>query len=94
MFVWLILISVSLVIGWAFGQTVKGVKGGVLSLLVPWFLLLAALLLNEYVLPYSGGGASVWPIAQLFGGTAAAGLGLISFLITTKLKSNSDEKPH
>ena len=39
---------------------------------VAWLLMLAYLLVNEYVLPYRGGGASMWPIAQLFGGTVAA----------------------
>jgi hypothetical protein len=43
---------------------------------IPWFGFLAILLIQEYVLPYRGGGASMWPIAQLFGGTAAALVGL------------------
>jgi hypothetical protein len=37
-----------------------------------WLGLLAALLFSEYCLPYQGGGASMLPIAQLFGGTFAA----------------------
>ena len=42
---------------------------------VPIFVLLA-----EFVLPYSGGGASMWPIALVFGGlcgAAASGVGLL-----------------
>jgi hypothetical protein len=42
----------------------------------PWFTLLAGLLFNEYALPYRGGGASMWPIAQLFGGAVAAVVGI------------------
>jgi hypothetical protein len=42
---------------------------------VPAFVLFA-----EFVLPYSGGGASMWPIALAFGticGAAAAGVGTL-----------------
>jgi hypothetical protein len=45
---------------------------------VAWLLMLTWLLVNEYVLPYRGGGASMWPIAQLFGGTAAAAVAALS----------------
>jgi hypothetical protein len=44
---------------------------------IPWSGLLACLLFSEYCLPYRGGGASMWPIAQLFGGTIAAGTGVV-----------------
>lgn len=94
MSVWILLIGISAAIGFAFGRSVKGIKGGVFSALVPWLLLLGALILTEYVTPYSGGGASIWPIAQLVGGTVAAGIGLISFLITTTLKKTPDEETH
>lgn len=40
--------------------------------------MLAYLLVNEYVLPYRGGGASMWPIAQLFGGSIAAAVAALS----------------
>ena len=43
---------------------------------IPWFGFLSVLLVEAYVLPYRGGGATMWPIAQLFGGTAAAVIGL------------------
>lgn len=94
MSVWILLIGISSGIGFAFGRLVKGTKGKVLSALVPWLLLFGALLVTEYVVPYSGGGASMWPIAQLVGGTVAAAIGLISFLISTTLKNNSDEETH
>jgi hypothetical protein len=48
---------------------------------VPWFGFLTVLLVEAYVLPYRGGGASMWPIAQLFGGTAAAAIGLGSCVL-------------
>ena len=91
---WILLIGISAAIGFAFGRSVKGIRGSVLSALVPWLLLLVTLLLTEYVVPYSGGVASMWPVAQLVGGTVAAAFGLLSFLITTTLKKNPDEKTH
>ena len=43
---------------------------------VPWLGMLGWLLYNEYFVPYQGGGASMWPIAQLVGGTVAAAVGI------------------
>jgi hypothetical protein len=40
----------------------------------------AFILFAEFVLPYQGGGASMWPIAMIFGGiygAMAGGLGVI-----------------
>lgn len=47
-------------------------KAVIVGAAVPWFGLLAWLLYSEYVLPYRGGGASMWPIAQMFAGSIAA----------------------
>lgn len=58
----------------------SGKKGAVCAAAVPWFGMLAWLLYREFFVPYSGGGASMWPVAQLFGGTAAAVVGLTSYL--------------
>lgn len=51
---------------------------------IPWFGLLGVLLYWEYFIPYQGGGASMWPVAQLFAGTAAAIIGILSFKIACK----------
>jgi len=51
---------------------VKGGKAIVLGGAIPWLGVLAWLLYNEYFVPYSGGGASMWPIALIVAGTAAA----------------------
>ena len=45
---------------------------------IPWFGMLSYLLYNEYFVPYQGGGASMWPIAQLFAGTAVALIGALA----------------
>lgn len=51
---------------------------------VPWFALLAALIYTEYFTPYKGGGASMWLVAQVFGGTIAAVTGVVSYKAAKK----------
>ncbi|MGL4667963.1 MAG: hypothetical protein ACRCWR_08535 [Saezia sp.] len=77
--VWLILIGGSVGIGLLFAFNIKNVRWALISAaFIPWVLLLAYFLFSEYALSYQGGGASMWPIAQLFGGTAAAFTGFIT----------------
>ncbi|EDY86337.1 hypothetical protein GP5015_1811 [gamma proteobacterium HTCC5015] len=57
---------------------------------MPWLALLAAILYAEYVLPYEGGGASMWPIAQLVGGTAAAFSGYQSYRFYLRRRHRSE----
>lgn len=82
---WLILIALSAIAGlgcaWAFG----GRLGLIASGAVPWLGMLTWLLYNEYFVPYQGGGASMWPIAQLFGGTVAAVVGMTSYVFVRRL---------
>jgi len=43
-------------------------------------ILPAAILIEEFLLPYSGGGASFWPIALFFGGfygAISSGMGVV-----------------
>jgi hypothetical protein len=63
---------------------------------VAWFvssLVLPALVLfDEFVLPYRGGGASMWPIAIVFGGfygTISGGLGVLAAKLYLKKRDNS-----
>ncbi len=48
--------------------------------IIPWLGVLSAILYTEYFMPYQGGGASMWPIAQFFGGGVAAIVGIAGFL--------------
>jgi hypothetical protein len=51
-------------------------------------------LFSEFVLPYMGGGASMWPIALLFGGIFGAisgGLGTIIASIYLKIRCKSTQ---
>ena len=76
--VWLILIVLSAIAGAACAWALNGSFGLFASGAVPWLGMLGWLLYNEYFVPYHGGGASMWPIAQLFAGTVAAAVGMVS----------------
>ena len=78
---WLILIVLSALAGAVCAGALKGGLGLFASGAVPWFGMLGWLLYNEYFVPYHGGGASMWPIAQLFGGTVAAVAGMIIYAL-------------
>ena len=80
--VWIILIVGSAFIGFLTAIFLKKSWAVYAAGAIPWFILLTAILFTEYLMPYQGGGASMWPIAQLIGGTVAAVIGVVSFKIT------------
>jgi len=82
--VWSILLIPSALIGFICGYLIKNRFGIILAGAIPWFGLLGALLYYEYFVPYQGGGASMWPIAQLFGGTIAAVTGIAAYSLSRK----------
>jgi hypothetical protein len=69
---WLVLLAGSALIGALSGWTLRGLPSWGVACLLPPALFLAWLLANEYLVPYRGGGASMWPVAFVVGGTAAA----------------------
>ncbi|MDH3977596.1 MAG: hypothetical protein OEU86_03700 [Gammaproteobacteria bacterium] len=90
MIVWLGLISYSVLAGYLCARFISGKKSVVLAGGIPWFSLLAAIVYTEYFTPYQGGGASMWPIAQLFGGAVAAVIGVMS---CNFFKSDQNQDP-
>jgi hypothetical protein len=78
---WITIIVLSALVGSLCSAFLRGTTAWVASALLPWFGVLAWLLYHEYFVPYQGGGASMWPIAQLFAGTVAAGVGLAAHAI-------------
>lgn len=87
MYVWLILIGLSALTGFLTAHYIKKDWAIYIAGAVPWFGLLAAILYTEYTTPYQGGGASMWPVAQFFGGTVAAAIGIISFRLSRNFLS-------
>ena len=89
MFLWFTLIFLSVVAGGICGWLVRGRRAVILGGAVPWFGLLACLLYSEYFVPYKykGGGASMWPIAQLFGGSVMAAVGGFVAAVTQGVKA-------
>jgi len=88
--IWLSILIPSTIIGTICGYFIKGRFGIILAGAIPWFGLLGVLLYYEYFVPYQGGGASMWPIAQLFAGTIAAGTGIVAYyLCRTYIEKNN-----
>jgi hypothetical protein len=84
---WFILIIASAATGMACACMLRGWVGVVCSFTVPWLGVLAWVLYNEYFVPYRGGGASMWPIAQFFAGSGAALSGIIGYAIAQRLRT-------
>ena len=78
---WSILIGLSALAGVVCGSIVPGRRAIAWGGIVPWLGMLAWLLYNEYLVPYQGGGASMWPVALLIGGTVAAVVGMLAATI-------------
>jgi hypothetical protein len=87
--VWSILIILSVLAGLVCGWILPERRSVVWGAAVPWLGVLAWLLYNEYFVPYRGGGASMWPIAQLLGGTAAALIGTVAASVARAARAKS-----
>jgi hypothetical protein len=72
---WIPIVVLSLLTGAVLGVVVQGRKAIWLGAGVPWLGVLAWILYQEYFVPYQGGGASMWPVAVSFAGSAAAFVG-------------------
>lgn len=83
---WLAIITLSALAGLGCSHFLSGRFGLICSGAIPWLGLLAWLLYLEYFVPYQSGGASMWPVAQLFAGTIAASIGLTTFWYVKRLK--------
>ena len=78
---WLLIVLLSASVGVVAGWCLPIGRALLAGALLPWLGMLFFLLFNEYVLPYEDGGASMWPLAQLFAGTAAAVSGLLGAVL-------------
>lgn len=78
---WLTIVIGSVVVGLLCAWKFQGRYGLFLAGAIPWFSLLAWLLYHEYFMPYAGGGASMWPVAQLWAGSIAAAVGCSTYLL-------------
>ena len=87
--VWSCILIPSVIIGAILGFFTKSKLGVVLAGGIPWMGLLGTLLYYEYFAPYQGGGASMWPIAQLFAGTIMAGLEIEICILCRNIKKKT-----
>jgi hypothetical protein len=72
---WVPLLGLSALAGMLAGAVLKGSRAVLVGAAIPWLGVLGWLLYNEYFVPYQGGGASMWPVAQFFAGSIAALVG-------------------
>ena len=73
---WLTIILLSAVAGAVSAWLLTGRIALMASASAPWLGVLGWLLYLEYFVPYSAGGASMWPVALVFAGTVAALVGI------------------
>ena len=83
---WLGLTMLSVAVGVGAAFVAKGKMAIILGAAVPWLGLLGVLLYHEFFVPDQGGGASMWPVAQLVGGTFAAVIGGITAAVVRRLR--------
>lgn len=79
--VWIMLIVPSFAFGLIIALLFNKAWAIYVAGIVPWLCVLCAILYTEYFMPYQGGGASMWPVAQFFGGGIAAIVGISGFLL-------------
>ena len=82
---WMTIIVLSALTGAACAWIVNRLVARLLAAAIPWFGMLAWLLYHEYFVPYSGGGASMWPVALLIAGTVAAAIGIFTCILVQRL---------
>lgn len=90
---WLVLLGSASLIGGLSAWYLRGVASWLVACLATPALFLAWLLAGEYLLPYRGGGASMWPIAFVIGGTAAAFAGCVALLLVRRARAWRDRSP-
>ena len=72
-----LIIIMPVVIGVLSGHFIRGKTSFFVAGALPWFGLLACLLYREFYVPHEGR-ATMWPMAQFFGGFMVATIGLVS----------------
>ena len=80
----LVVVLVPSIVGFASGFIKSTWLSLACSAAIPWLGLLTFLLYTEYFVPYRGGGASMWPIAMMFSGTAMAIVGFCVCALTRR----------
>lgn len=90
MYVWIVLIGGSTLIGFLSAMLIKKSWSIYVAGAVPWLILLTALIYTEYFSDWEKGGLGAWVLAQFLGGTIAAAIGVISCIITRTLLHKRD----
>lgn len=75
MIIWALILIPSALFGLLCAYYIKGRLGPFVAGIIPWLGLLCYILYSNYF----EGGVEMWQVAQLFGGTAVAVTGVISY---------------
>lgn len=89
---WLAILGGASLVGGLSGWYLRGGFSWAVALLLPPSLFLSWLLVEEYLMPYRGGGASMWPIAFVVGGTAAVLASCFSLLLLRRVRRWRDAR--
>ena len=96
--VWLLFALMSALMGFGVAKLIKNPLAVLVAAGIAWFSLLGWLLYYEYFVPYQGGGASMWQIAQMFGGTflaiVAGGTAAVVVALTPKRRPEDSPDGH
>ena len=84
---WFVLIILSALVGIFIGAKASKKSSLLLAGAVPCSGFQAFILYNMYFVPYQGGGAPMWLVAQVFGGAISFTVGALSFLLTYRQKN-------
>lgn len=85
---WLIIICLSAFSGALCAVVFTGKRSMVCAAAFPWLGLLAWLLYGAYFAPSTEGGASMWLVAQLFAGSIAAAIGVLTCVVIQRHTAN------
>jgi len=85
---WIPMMILPILVGAVSAYALRDRTAIIVASAVPWLGLLAVLLWFEFVQPPTRGGASMWPIAQLIGGTIVALVGGLSAWVVSEIRSN------
>ena len=87
MLFWVAIILISAASGVICGLKIRGRLALLWGAVIPLLLLSIWILSNEFLMPYQGGGASMWPIALVVAGTPATLIGGLAALATRWAKT-------
>jgi len=83
---WITLISLSALFGFLLGMYKAGKWSAIMSGFIPCGIFQLFIFYDMYFVPYQGGGAPMWLVAQIFGGFVTFVTGILSYFLTNLVR--------